>query len=56
MLEDNIMDDYQLSREQKEELDRRYSDHQNGIGRTLTWDETVAMTKQELVKRKVWNL
>jgi len=46
------MDDYKLSREQKEELDRRYGDHQNGIGRTFTWDETVAMAERELAKRK----
>ena len=53
LLEDNIMDDYQLSKEQKEELDRRYSDHQNGIGRTFTWEETVAIAEKALADRQV---
>lgn len=52
LLQDDIDDGYQLTEEQKAELDRRLHDHQNGIGRTYTWDETVAMIDQELLKRK----
>ena len=52
LLEGDISEDYQLSPEQKEELDRRYSDHQNGIGRTYTWEEAIAITDQALAKRE----
>jgi len=52
LLENEISDDYSLSAEQKEELDRRYADHQNGIGKTYTWDETVSIAKQALAERK----
>ena len=52
LLENDIAEDYQLSEEQKDELDRRYSDHINGIGRTYTWEETVAMAHQALEERK----
>ncbi len=43
---------YQLTSEQKKELDRRFEDHKNGIGRTYTWAETVAMAEQALADRK----
>jgi len=52
LLENDIAEDYQLSQEQKDELDRRYADHINGIGRTYTWEETVAMAHQALAERK----
>ncbi len=52
LLQDDIAGDYQLSEEQKIELDKRSHDYQNGIGRTYTWDETVAMAKQKLNERK----
>ena len=52
LLEDDLSDDYQLSITQKEELDKRYNDHQNGIGRTYSWDETVAMAELALKERK----
>jgi len=37
-------------------LNKKYGDHQNDIGGTFSWNETVAMAKKELIKRKVWNL
>ena len=52
LLQDDIDDGYQLTEEQKAELDRRMHDYQNGIGRTYTWDETVAMAKQALKDRR----
>ena len=52
LLEDDAID-HQLSVQQKEELDRRYNDHINGIGRTYTWTDTVAMAHQALADRKV---
>ncbi|MGH2645294.1 MAG: addiction module protein [Chitinophagaceae bacterium] len=41
---------------QKEELDKRLTELENGIGRTYTWNETLAMTKQALVDRKTKGL
>lgn len=41
-----------FSAEQKAELDRRLYEYENGIGRTYTWKETVAMAKQKLRERK----
>jgi len=52
LLEDNLLPEYSLTSAQKKELDRRYADHQNGIGRTYSWDETVAMAKQSLLDKK----
>ena len=52
MLENEISDEHQLSPAQKQELDKIYSDHQNGIGRTYTWDETLAIAEQALIDRK----
>jgi hypothetical protein len=52
LLQDDIDDDYQLTEEQKIELDRRSYEYQNGIGKTYTRDETVAMAKQKLKERK----
>jgi hypothetical protein len=52
LLEDKIDSGFVLSDEQKEELDSRYSDHLNGIGRTYTWEETVAMARQALTDQK----
>ena len=52
LLEDDLTDDYQLNAAQKIELDKRYSDHQNGIGRTYTWEETVAIAEQALIEHK----
>lgn len=47
LLQDDIADDYQLNEGQKIELDKRSYEYQNGIGRTYTWDETVAMAKSK---------
>lgn len=52
LLENDLPDNVGLTDVQKEELDRRYADHTNGIGRTYTWDETVAMTRQAAIERK----
>jgi len=52
LLEDDISEGYQLTEDQKQELDRRYDDYMNGIGKTYTWDETVAMARQALANRK----
>ena len=52
LLEDDYQEEYELSAEQKRELDRRLHDHENGIGRTYTWEETVAMAEQALADRK----
>ena len=52
LLQDDIDDGYQLTEEQKAELDRRLHDYKNGIGRIYTWDETVAMAKQALHERR----
>jgi hypothetical protein len=35
---------------QKEELNKRFSDHENGIGISFTLNETLAMAKQDLLK------
>lgn len=51
LLEDDSID-YQLSAAQKKELDRRLHDHENGIGKTYTWDETILMAEQALADRK----
>jgi len=37
--------------EMRNELDKRVTDHQNGVGQSFTWDETLAMAK-ELQKLK----
>jgi hypothetical protein len=52
LLEDDLAGDYQLTTLQKEELDKRYSDNQEGIGKTDTWNETVFMAEQTLKERK----
>jgi hypothetical protein len=41
---------------QREELDKRYADYQNGIGKTYTWDETVAIAEQTIAERKALHL
>ena len=53
LLEDDISEGYQFSEDQKKELDRRYDDYMNGIGKTHTWEETVAMARQALADRKI---
>jgi len=52
LLENDITEGYQFSEDQKRELDRRYDDYMNGVGKTYTWDETVAMARQALANRK----
>jgi hypothetical protein len=52
LLEGDINDEFNLTVEQKKELDRRYDDYMNGVGETYTWEETVAMAEQALAKRK----
>jgi hypothetical protein len=35
-----------LSNDMRDELDKRFKDHQNGIGQSYTWDETLAMARR----------
>jgi len=52
LLQDDIGEDYKFTKEQEAELDKRFNDYQNGIGKTYTWDETVAITDKALADRK----
>jgi putative addiction module component (TIGR02574 family) len=52
LLEDEIADEFELTAEQKKELDRRYDDYQNGIGKTYTREEAIAITDKALADRK----
>jgi hypothetical protein len=52
LLQDDIDEDYKFTKEQEAELDKRFNDYQNGIGKTYTWDETVAITDKALADRK----
>lgn len=52
LLENDIEDEYQLTDEQKAELDRRLYNYQNGIGKNYTWEETIVHIDQELQKSK----
>jgi len=52
LLEDDITEGYQFSEDQKKELDRRYNDYQNGIGKTYSREEVVAITDKALADRK----
>lgn len=45
LLEDDITVNSLLTEEQKAELDKRMAEHENGIGRTYTWEETLAMAR-----------
>lgn len=51
LLQADIDGSHELSEIQKAELDSRLYNYQNDIGRTYTWDETVAIIDQELLKR-----
>jgi putative addiction module component (TIGR02574 family) len=46
LLEDDISANSMLTDEQKMELDKRMADHEKGIGRTYTWEETIAMARE----------
>jgi putative addiction module component (TIGR02574 family) len=52
LVENEIDEEYILTKAQKDELDRRLNDHENGIGKTYTWEETIAATEQALANRK----
>jgi len=41
-----------ISQEHLDELDRQFLDHQNGIGKTDTWEETIAMAEKILTDKK----
>ncbi|MDB5156550.1 MAG: putative addiction module component [Mucilaginibacter sp.] len=49
---DGNSNDYEPTDEQKAELDRRFSDYKNGIGKTYTWDEVIVLADQALEARK----
>jgi hypothetical protein len=52
LIEADIPEGYKFSTEQKKELDKRLSELENGIGRTYTWEEVVAITDKALADRK----
>ncbi len=52
LVENDINEEFAFSDEQKKELDRRYDDYQNGVGKTYTWEEAVAITDKALADRK----
>jgi len=52
LVEDDLTDEFALIAEQKKELDRRYDNYQNGIGKTYTWEEAVAITDKALADMK----
>ena len=52
LLENDLADEFSLTKEQEKELDRRYDDYQKGIGKTYTWEEAVAITDKALADRK----
>ena len=52
LVQDDINGEYTLSKSQKNELDKRLSDHENGIGRTYTWEETIANAERVLAERR----
>jgi hypothetical protein len=54
-LEDDISEDYQFSEDQKKELEKRYHNYQNNIGKTYTWEETLAITDKTLGDRRKHN-
>jgi putative addiction module component (TIGR02574 family) len=43
---------FNLTEAQKRELDKRLYELENGIGKTYTWEETMAITNRALVNRK----
>ncbi|RYZ93670.1 MAG: hypothetical protein EOP47_29335 [Sphingobacteriaceae bacterium] len=45
LLQNDLSDEYELSDEQKTELDRRLSNHEQGIGKSYTWEETIIIAK-----------
>lgn len=51
LVEDEIEDNYSLTEEQKEELDRRYNDYKNGVGSQYTWDEVIKLSDKALVEK-----
>jgi hypothetical protein len=52
LVEDDLTDEFALTAGQKKELDRRYDNYQNGIGKTYTWEEAVAITDKALADMK----
>ena len=50
LLEADMQHAGQLSDEQKIELDKRMADHENGIGRTFTWEESTNIARSSVNK------
>ena len=48
LLQEGISDKYELSDTQKAELDRRLSNHENGLGKSFNWEETVTNARNLL--------
>jgi hypothetical protein len=52
LLEEDITEGFVLSDEQKHELDRRYNNYQNGIGRSYNREEIDAIIEHALAGRQ----
>jgi len=52
LVEDEISNEFIFTTEQKKELDRRHEDFVNGVGKTYTWEETVAMAEERFLERR----
>jgi len=52
LLENEMIDEFTYTDEQKKELDRRYDDYMNGIGKTYTREEVIALTNKALADIK----
>jgi len=50
LLESEI-EDYNLTEEQRLELDRRYADYKNGIGAQYSWDEVIKISDKALTDK-----
>ena len=53
LVEDEISYSGYLTKEQLEEAEQRMADHDAGIGRTYTWEETIEMARNA-VKNNAW--
>lgn len=48
----NSEEKYELTTQQKAQLDKRYHDMLNGIGTSYSWKEAIAIAEQTLAERK----
>jgi hypothetical protein len=52
LLQDDMPGNINLTNDQQKILDKRMADHEAGIGRTYSWEETVAIAQQALKSQK----